>query len=66
MWKTWPFFVKDDEGFKELVACFDSSYKLPSKTTFSRTISLEKYDLVGEKIQIILSNATYIILTTDM
>lgn len=60
-----PFSIVEDEGFKELIAGFDSSYKLPSRTTLSRTLLPEKYNLVSEKIKLILQDATDITLTTD-
>lgn len=55
----------EDEGFKELIAGFDPSYKLPSRTTLSRTILPEKYNLAAENIRMKLNDASYITLTTD-
>ncbi|XP_072389901.1 E3 SUMO-protein ligase ZBED1-like [Diabrotica undecimpunctata] len=60
-----PFSIVDDEGFRRLVAALDPSYKIPSRTTFSRDLMDRKYKDIIEKVKVQMSQAEFVCLTTD-
>lgn len=55
-----PFSVVEDEGFKDLISGLNPSYKLPSRTTCSRTLLNETYNFVLEKVKAEIAQAKYI------
>ncbi|XP_037958832.1 zinc finger BED domain-containing protein 4-like [Teleopsis dalmanni] len=61
-----PFSIINDTGFRKLVLGLAPSYAFPSKTTFSTTFLMEKYNKAKESILDILQEAKTISLTTDM
>lgn len=60
-----PFSVVEDAGFKDLVAALDPSYQVPSRTTFSRNLLIQKFEDATMKIKLLLKEAEIATLTTD-
>ncbi|XP_025190395.1 zinc finger BED domain-containing protein 1-like, partial [Melanaphis sacchari] len=61
-----PVSIVENSGFRHLVKLLDSRYQIPSRRAISRTIIPNMYDEVKNKIQVVLNDAKYISVTTDI
>lgn len=61
-----PTSVVEDNGFQKFVSVLDPRYELPSRRTVVRSLLLEKYTSVKQKLKMELDNSMTVALTTDM
>ena len=60
-----PFSIVEDIGFINYTRALDQSFKLPSRTTLSRTLLPQLYEKCVVNVQEMLNNSEHIALTTD-
>lgn len=60
-----PFLIIEDDGFKSLINELEPAYTMPSRKTFTQSLLPQTYNLVEEKLKLLLQNTKFISLTTD-
>ncbi|XP_061162789.1 E3 SUMO-protein ligase ZBED1-like [Saccostrea echinata] len=60
-----PFSMVDSPEFRDMIACLDNRYQVPSRKTFSEIVIPKMYSDVKVKVQSSLREAEQVALTTD-
>ncbi|KAG8237345.1 hypothetical protein J437_LFUL014551 [Ladona fulva] len=56
----------DNDGFQKCIKELQLRYKLPSRRTLSCSLLPERYEILRERAQELISEAAYVALTTDL
>ncbi|KAG8235360.1 hypothetical protein J437_LFUL015367 [Ladona fulva] len=61
-----PLSVVDNGGFQKFIKELEPRYKLPSRRTLTCRLLPERYEILRERAQELISEAAYVALTTDL
>ena len=61
-----PISVVENEGFRRLLHVMDPRYQLPSRSTITRALLPQKYEVVKSIVKAELNQTQYVALTTDL
>lgn len=61
-----PISVVENEGFRRLLHVMDPRYQLPSRSTITRALLPQKYEVVKSIVKTELNQTQYVALTTDL